>query len=62
MSKPETLERRYVGKTSKVVLDLMSKLLEMNPDNRISAYDALMHDYFSDIRESYLGGLSNVIK
>jgi len=30
--------------------DLLNKMLEMNPDTRISAVDALNHPYFSDVK------------
>lgn len=54
MSKPETLEKRYAGKMSEVDLSLMRGLLDMDHRHRFTAYDALMHAYFDDIRESEL--------
>ncbi len=52
--KPETLEKRYVGKLSKQALSLLKGLLEMNPTKRLDSYEALMHPYFDDIRDPKL--------
>ena len=54
ISKPETLQKRYLGKIHKSAIDLMQKMLNMNPANRISALDALLHPYFDDIRSDQL--------
>ena len=35
--KPETLERRYLGKVSKKGLQFMKGLLKMNPDERMTS-------------------------
>lgn len=50
VSKPETLEKRYVGKMSRKALSLMNGLLRMNPKDRLIGLKALMHPYFDDIR------------
>lgn len=52
MTKPETLEKRYSGKMNDIELSLMHGLLDMNHHTRFTAFDALMHKYFDDIRES----------
>lgn len=52
VSKPETLERRYAGKMNEIELSLMRGLLDMDHKKRFTAYDALMHAYFDDIREN----------
>ena len=52
VGKPETLERRFVGKLSKKALSLLKGLLQMDPDKRLDSFEALMHPYFDDIRES----------
>jgi cyclin-dependent kinase-like len=54
VTKPETIDKRYVGKMSLEELDLMAGLLEMDPTKRLTAYEALMHPYFDDIRDSEL--------
>ncbi len=51
VSKPETLERRYVGVLARSGINLMKQLLDMNPSKRPTALKALMHEYFDDIRE-----------
>ncbi|CDW90652.1 protein kinase domain containing protein [Stylonychia lemnae] len=51
VSKPETLERRYSSKMGEVELSLMKGLLEMDPNLRFSAEDAINHEYFDDIRQ-----------
>lgn len=51
LGKPETLERRYLGKISKKALSFMKSLLKFLPEERISASEALNHPYFDGIRE-----------
>jgi len=51
VSHPETLKKKYTGKASSSAIDLMSKMLLMDPERRISAMQALSHDYFNEIRE-----------
>lgn len=51
ISKPETLEKRYVGTLSKNALSLVIGLLKMNPADRLTGEDALRHPYFDAIRE-----------
>ena len=66
LSKPETLEKRYIGKLSKKALSLMSGLLELLPENRWTAIQALSHPYFDGIRdqetENYLANLKKTGK
>lgn len=50
VQKPETLERRYYGKLSKVAFSFMKSLLKLDPNERISANDLLLHPYFEDMR------------
>jgi len=51
LSKPETLERRYVGKLSKQALSLMEGLLVMDPKDRLTAKEAICHSYFDGLRD-----------
>jgi len=54
ITKPETLENRYLGKASKQMISLMNGLLQMDPNKRISSKfiynplveEALAHPYF----------------
>ena len=57
LRKPETLERRYVGRLSKKALDLCSRMLELIPRDRITAAEAILHPYFNDIRDPDLEAL-----
>lgn len=50
ISKPETLEKKYVGKMSKKALSLMNGLLRMDPSKRLVGIKALTHPYFDEIR------------
>lgn len=50
VTKPETIEKKYVGKLSKQALLLMAQLLKMDPRERYTAKEALCHQYFDGIR------------
>lgn len=52
LSKPETLEKRYLGKLSAKALSLMTSLLKMDPKDRISGREALAHAYFDELRDA----------
>lgn len=49
--KPETLEKRYVGKLSKKALSLMNGMLMMDPEERYTALDCLADPLFDNIRD-----------
>jgi cyclin-dependent kinase-like len=51
-SKPETVEKKYLGKLSKQALSFMKACLKMDPAQRITAAEALAHPYFDSIRET----------
>lgn len=51
ISKPETLEKRFLGKLSKKALSFIKCLLKMDPDERVTAQKALEHPYFDGIRD-----------
>eukprot|EP00960_Hanusia_phi_P053845 762476-Hanusia_phi.AAC.6 len=53
MSRPETLEKRYVGKLTKKALSFMKGLLSMDPYKRLNAPDALQNSYFDGLREAH---------
>ena len=46
ITRPETLEKRYIGKMSKRAMSFLKSLLEMDPERRLSTPEALMHPYF----------------
>ena len=52
ISRPETLEKRYLGKLNKVELSFMHGLLTMDPNERFTASEALNHPYLGGVRES----------
>ncbi len=52
VTKPETLEKKYLGKLSKKALAFMKTCLKMDPADRISAAEALQHPYFEGLRDS----------
>jgi cyclin-dependent kinase-like len=62
LSKPETLEKRYLGKMNSLEVDLMSGLLEMEPEKRFTAYEAILHPYFDDIREPCFSNDASLLK
>ena len=47
---PETIEARYSAVMNDIEIDLMQRMLDMNPYQRITARQAIEHDYFDDIR------------
>ena len=49
VQKPETLERRYMGKLNKTAIDFMKGLLELNPKNRLNGDTVFKHPYFKDL-------------
>jgi len=52
VSKPETLEKHYLGKMSRKAQSLMLGMLIMDPVRRLSALDCLAHEYFDGLRDA----------
>lgn len=50
-SKPETLERRYMGKMTPEAIQCLKGLLTLDPDKRFTALDALAEPWFDNLRE-----------
>jgi len=50
ITRPETLEKRYIGKMLKKAMNFLKKLLEMDPNKRMSTSEALMHPYLEKQR------------
>ena len=49
--RPETLERHYAGKLPREATNFMKSLLKMDPSQRLTASEALLHPYFAPVRE-----------
>lgn len=49
LSKPETLEKIYLAKMSKKSLSLLKGLLKLDPQERLTAEEALRHPYFDGL-------------
>jgi cyclin-dependent kinase-like len=49
--RPETLERHYAGKLPREATNFMKSLLKLDPGQRLTASEALLHPYFSPLRE-----------
>jgi cyclin-dependent kinase-like len=49
LGKPETIERRYLGKLPRKAIGLVKGLLKMDPAERLTVRDALRHNYFEDL-------------
>jgi cyclin-dependent kinase-like len=54
MSRPETLQKKYVGKFGKSALHFMQALLRMNPSDRPTSRDALAHPFFDRVPKNFL--------
>lgn len=50
LNKPETIEKKYMGKMSSKAIDLLRGMLNMDPDARLTALECLAHPYFDDMR------------
>jgi len=48
--KPETLERKYYGKLNKQAFSFLKLMLKLDPRERITGNEVLMHPYFDEIR------------
>ena len=58
---PETLEARYAAVMNDTEIDLMQKMLTMDPYSRVTARQAIEHEYFDKMRATdpeYMGGRS----
>ena len=47
--KPETLERKYLGKLSKQAINFMKGLLELDPKKRLNGKTVFQHPYFAKL-------------
>ena len=52
VTKPETLEKRYLGKISKKALSFLKNLLKMDSKQRLTAAEALDNPYFEGLGSS----------
>ncbi|EEB08363.1 CMGC/GSK protein kinase Gsk31 [Schizosaccharomyces japonicus yFS275] len=50
--RPQTLERTLPEETTREGVDLLKRMLEYTPANRISAIDALSHPFFDELRQA----------
>ncbi|CAM9412552.1 unnamed protein product, partial [Scytosiphon promiscuus] len=53
MSRPETLQKRFVGKLGKRAMAFMRSALTMDPAVRVSSRDAVCHPLFEGLFEDY---------
>lgn len=56
VSEPQTIADRYRHSMNALEVDLMMRLLELDPTKRISGEECLQHPYFEDVRNSATGG------
>ena len=49
VSKPQTLEKRYLGKMSKTGIDFLKGLLEIDPNKRLKSEMIFNHPYFEEL-------------
>lgn len=53
VTKPETLERRYMGKLSKQAINFMKQLLNPDPKLRLKGEEIFKHPYFENYQEPF---------
>ncbi len=53
MTRPETLQRKYVGKLTKKAYNMMSLFVKMNPKDRPTGEACLEDPFFHGLREEY---------
>eukprot|EP01038_Epipyxis_sp_PR26KG_P004950 gene4950-6923_t len=58
MSKPETLQKKYVGKLSKRALQFIRILLNMEASERPTAQESLSHVYFENLDKKFGSGVT----
>merc|ERR1711965_351072 len=49
MSRPDTLQKKYVGKLSRRALNFVKSVLQMEPSDRSTSRECVEHAYFEDI-------------
>lgn len=55
VTKPETLERRYMGKLGKQAISFMKALLHPDPKQRLKGDDIFKHPYFENYADPFPG-------
>ena len=56
--KPETLEKKYLGKLSKKALSFIKSILRMDTKERLTAASALQHPYFEGLSDLTINEIS----
>ena len=60
ISKPETLEKRYMGKLDKVAINFMKNLLQLDPKLRLKGNKVFEHPYFEGMVDAdFLKNMNN---
>lgn len=57
---PPSLRDQFPATASDEALDLLSKMLEFNPDKRISVEDALRHPFMKNLHVRHHGNRASV--
>ena len=52
IDRPETLERRYMGKLPKIAISFMKGLLELDPKKRLNGKTVFNHPYFDNFMDN----------
>ena len=52
VDRPETLERRYIGKLPKIAINFMKGLLELDPNKRLNGKTVFSHPYFENYMDN----------
>ncbi|KDO25978.1 CMGC/CDKL protein kinase [Saprolegnia parasitica CBS 223.65] len=59
MTRPDTLQKRFMGKVPKRAMAFLKGTVQLGPDERMTAAECVSHPYFEGLEKDVLGGEGN---